>query len=153
MLQKQFNNTVNRFVDTFDKLVRAERKIQPVLGIKNSEVRVLLCIGSLLHEGQQVINVSQISNKLQVTSPTVTELTKSLSSKGYIERYTDAKDKRVVDIKLTDKGEKYVQKVATYYNALFSGLIERLGEEQSEKLIDLLDQVCLYLNETTIDNE
>lgn len=152
MLQKQ-SNTVIRFVDTFENLARVERKIQPVLGIKNSEIRVLLCIVSLLHEGQQVINVSQISNKLHVTSPTVTELTKSLSSNGYIERYTDDKDKRVVDIKLTEKGKKYVQKVDAYYDALFSGLIERLGEEQSEKLIELLDQVCLYLNEATVENE
>mgnify|MGYP000156244411 CR=1 FL=1 len=152
-MQKQSNNTVNRFVDTFENLARTERKIQPALGIKNSAVRVLLCIGSLSHDKQQVINVSQISNKLQVTSPTVTELIKNLSSKGYIERCTDAKDKRVVDIKLTSKGEKFVQKVLSYYDTLFSGLIERLGEEQSEKLVELLDQVCLYLNETTIDIE
>ncbi|WP_010247929.1 MarR family winged helix-turn-helix transcriptional regulator [Acetivibrio cellulolyticus] len=152
-MQNQSNNTVNRFVDTFENLVRAERKMQPALGMKNSEVRVLLCIGSLSHDSQQVINVSQISNKLQVTSPTVTELIKSLSGKGYIERCADAKDKRVVDIKLTDKGEKFVQKVMIYYDALFSGLIERLGEEQSKELIELLDQVCLYLNETKIENE
>lgn len=152
-MQKQSKTIVNRFVDAFDNLSRAQLHKQPVLGIKNSEVRVLLCIESLTHDSQQVINVSQISNKLRVTSPTVTELIKSLSGKGYIERCADARDKRVVDIKLTSKGEKFVQKVANYHDALFSGLIERLGEEQSEKLIELLDQVCLYLNETTIENE
>ncbi len=152
-MQKQSKTIVNRFVDAFDSLSRAQWHKQPVLGIKNSEVRVLLCIESLSHDSQQVINVSQISNKLRVTSPTVTELIKSLSGKGYIERCADARDKRVVDIKLTNKGEKFIQKVATYHDALFSGLIERLGEEQSEKLIELLDQVCLYLNETTIENE
>ena len=143
-------STLHKFVDTFENLARAERLKQPIFGIKNSEVRVLLCIGSLSHDSQQVINISKISNKLGVTSPTVTELIKSLSSKGYIERCADARDKRVVDIKLTDKGEKFVQKVTTYYDSLFSGLIERLGEEQSEKLIELLDQVYLYLNETII---
>jgi len=152
LLQKQSNTTVNRLVDAIENLAKAERHKQPVLGIKNSEVRVLLCIGSLSHDNQH-ISVSQISNKLQVTSPTVTELIKSLSGRGYIERCADTRDKRFVDIKLTDKGEKFVQKVSTYYDALFSGLIERLGEVQVEKLIELLDQVCLYLNETTIENE
>lgn len=151
-MQKQSNNTVYRFVNAFENLTKAERKIQPAFGLKSSEVRVLLCIGSFSNDEKYVINVSQISNKLQVTSPTVTELIKSLSGKGYIERYTDARDKRVVDIKLTDKGEKFVQKVTAYYDTLFSGLIERLGEEQSGKLIELLDQVCLYLNETAIKN-
>lgn len=150
-LYKKSNVDIKRFVDTFERLARAERRKQPSLGLKKSEVRVLLCIEYLSHEDQCIVNVSQISRKLSVTSPTVTELVKSLSSKGYIERCVGSKDKRIVDIKLTDKGAKTVQKVTVYFESLFSGLINRLGKEQSDTLIELLDQVCLYLDETNIE--
>jgi DNA-binding MarR family transcriptional regulator len=152
-MQKQPGNTVQRFIETFDKLAKAERRRQPIVGLKYSEVRVLICIGFLSREQQQAVSISQISRKLSVTSPTVTELIKSLSETGHVERCSDAADKRVVDIKLTEKGERIFEKVNAYFDALFSGLIERLGEEQSENLIDLLEQVCLYLNETRIEIE
>ncbi|EPR11694.1 MarR family winged helix-turn-helix transcriptional regulator [Ruminiclostridium papyrosolvens] len=152
-MQEQSNIDIRRFVETFEKLVRAERRKQSLFGLKQSEVRVLLCIEQLSHESKQVITVSEISKKMLVTSPTVTELIKSLSTNGFIERNVDSQDKRVSDIKLTAKGEKIVQKLITYFTSLFSGLIEKIGEEQSETLLDLLDQVCLYLNETNLESD
>ncbi len=152
-MQEQTGIDIRRFVETFEKLARAERRKQSLFGLKQSEVRVLLCIEQLSHENKQVITVSEISKKMFVTSPTVTELIKSLSANGYIERCVDPQDKRVSDIKLTAKGEKIVQKLVTYFTSLFSGLIEKIGVEQSETLLDLLDQVCLYLNETNIESD
>nr|WP_242836670.1 MarR family transcriptional regulator [Clostridium sp. BNL1100] len=152
-LQEQPDIDIRRFVETFEKLARAERRKQSLFGLKQSEVRVLLCIEQLSHENKQVITVSEISKKMFVTSPTVTELIKSLSINGYIERSVDSQDKRVSDIKLTAKGEKIVQKLITYFTSLFSGLIEKIGVEQSETLLDLLDQVCLYLNETNLESD
>ncbi|AEY65056.1 MarR family transcriptional regulator [Clostridium sp. BNL1100] len=152
-MQEQPDIDIRRFVETFEKLARAERRKQSLFGLKQSEVRVLLCIEQLSHENKQVITVSEISKKMFVTSPTVTELIKSLSINGYIERSVDSQDKRVSDIKLTAKGEKIVQKLITYFTSLFSGLIEKIGVEQSETLLDLLDQVCLYLNETNLESD
>jgi DNA-binding MarR family transcriptional regulator len=152
-LHNQPDIDINRFVETFEKLTRAERRKQYLFGLKQSEARVLLCIEQLSRDSEMVVKVSEISRKMSVTSPTVTELIKNLSSKGYIERCVDSKDKRVSDIKLTDKGEKVVLKLTNYYTSLFSGLIERIGIENSETLLDLLDQVCNYLNETNIETD
>ena len=150
-LNNQSSIDIGRFVETFDKLFKAERRKLSLFGLKQSEVRVLLCIEQLSRESKQVIKVSEISKKLFVTSPTVTELIKSLSTNGYIERCVDSKDKRVSDIKLTAKGQKVVRKLTTYFNSLYSGLIEKIGVDQSETLLNLLDQVCIYLNETNIE--
>ncbi|WP_024831826.1 MarR family winged helix-turn-helix transcriptional regulator [Ruminiclostridium josui] len=152
-MQENSNIDTMRFVETFDKLARTERRKQSLFGLKQSEVRVLLCIKQLFYDNKQNITVSEISKKLFVTSPTVTELIKSLSNNGYIERNVDSQDKRVSDIKLTAKGEKKVEKLINYFTSLFSGLIERIGVEQSEKLLDLLDEVCNYLNETNLEIE
>ena len=142
---------VAKFVETLDRLIKAERRKMSLFGLKQSEVRVLLCIEQLSRESHQVVKVSEISKKLLVTSPTVTELVKSLNANGYIERCVDSKDKRVSDIKLTAKGDKIVRKLMNYFNSLFSGLVEKIGREQCETLLDLLDQVSSYLIETDLE--
>ena len=150
-MNSQPNNEIKRLIDVFESLSRAERKKQPLLGLKQSEMRVLLCIKDISYNTNCITSISEISKRLFVTSPTVTELVKSLSSNGYIERCTDSKDKRVVDIKLTDKGEKIVEKGSSYFVTLFTGLVDKLGEEKSDILLDLLEQVCEYLNEVNIE--
>lgn len=151
-MNKQPKTEIKKLNDVFERLSRTERKRQPVLGLKQSEIRVLLCIKEISGHADGIITISEISKQLFVTSPTVTELVKSLSSKGYLERRTNSKDKRVVDLKLTDKGEKIVAKVVTSYTNLFAGLVDKLGEEKSALLIELIEQVCDYLETVDIED-
>lgn len=151
-MQESANLDTNRLVETFERLAKAQWRKQPLVGIKNSEVRTLLCIKNLSTEGH-VITVSEISKRMMVTSPTVTQIIKSLNENGYIHRSVDAKDKRFFDIELTVKGERIVQNVNGYLDELFKGLIEKLGKDQSELLVTLLDQVCDYLDNTHVDFE
>ena len=46
-----------------------------------------------------------------------------------------------------ETGKKIVQDITQYYNDLFSGLVEKLGTEQSDLLIELLNQVNIYFDE------
>lgn len=142
---------IQRLTETFERLAKTEWRKQPVLGVRSSETRVLLCIKNLSMEENVAITVSEISKRMQITSPTVTQLIKHLNENGYVERAVDLKDKRSVDITLTEKGEKIAQKASDYLNTLFSGLIKKLGDEQCSQLIFLLDQVCDYLNETHVE--
>jgi len=151
LLGKEPSLDIQRLMSAFDRLAKAEWRKQPLLGIKNSEVRTLLCIKNLAREGDKAITVSEISHRMFVKSPTVTQIVNHLQKDGYIARTNDAKDKRFVYISLTEKGERIVQKVNNYLTILFSGLIEKLGQEQSENLMFLLDEVIDYLDEAHID--
>lgn len=150
-MNSQPNIEIKRLIDVFENLSRAERKKQPLLGLKQSEIRVLLCLKDISCDINCITSISEISKRMSVTSPTVTELVKGLSSKGYIERSTNAKDKRVVDLKLTDKGEEIVEKGSYYFTTLFAGLVDKLGAEKSEILLELLEQVCEYLDEAHVE--
>lgn len=140
---------IQRLVVIFERLAKAEWRKQPSFGVKNSEARTLLCIKDLSTVKNQAVTVSEISKKMNVTSPTITQIINHLNDNGYVKRSIDSKDKRYVDISLTEKGEKIVSKTTEYLNVLFSGLIDKLGMEQYSKLIVLLDQVCEYLDEPT----
>ena len=150
-MEKEPSLDIQRLMSAFDRLAKAEWRKQPLLGIKNSEVRTLLCIKNLARDGDKAITVSEISHRMFVKSPTVTQIVNHLQKDGYIARTNDAKDKRFVYISLTEKGEQIVQKVNDYLTILFSGLIKKLGQEQSENLMFVLDEVIDYLDEVHIE--
>jgi DNA-binding MarR family transcriptional regulator len=93
------------------------------------------------------MKVSEISKRLQVTSPTVTQLLKGLEMHGLIERHIDPVDRRAVGVKLTREGEKVAQQAADAFTASMRGLIEYLGEEQSNQLVELLSKAFRYFSE------
>ena len=146
-MNKQSNTDIKRFIDTFENLTRLERRNQTLMGIKKSEARVLLCIEYLAREKDCKVNASKISKALSITSPTTTDLVKNLTNNGYIERHVNENDKRFVEITLTNSGNKIVHDITEYFDALISGLIEKLGKQQSELLIELLNKVNIYFNE------
>jgi DNA-binding MarR family transcriptional regulator len=148
-MNEQLPSLVKEMTETFERFGRAEWRKQTVFGIKSSEVRVLLCLKLLTNENDHGINISDISKKLSVTSPTVTQMVKNLIAAGFVERFNDSKDKRITLIRLTDKGEKVAQKATERFKIIFSGLVEKLGEEQSKTLIVLLNQVYNHLREVT----
>lgn len=150
-MNKESKVDLRRLSDAFIRFSRTERKKQPLLELKQSEIRVLCCIKAISNKADCAITVSEISKQLFVTSPTITELVKGLSSKGYIERRTNLQDKRVADLKLTDKGEKIVEKVLASFTSFFSGLVDKLGEEKCLLLIELLEEVCEYIDDMDIE--
>lgn len=96
------------------------------------------------------IRVSEISKLLHVTSPTITQLLKGLEANGLVERRIDPHDRRAVSILLTEKGEAITQKAMDDMSAIFQGLIEYLGEEQSNQLVELLSEAFHYFNERAV---
>ena len=146
-MNKQSNIDINKFVDTFENLTRLQKQNQTLMGIKKSEARILLCIEYLSQEKDCKSIVSNISKHLSIASPTATELVKNLTDNGYIERHVNENDKRFVEITLTNRGKKIVHDINEYYDALFSGLVEKLGKQQSELLIELLSEVNIYFSE------
>lgn len=146
-MNKQSDLDIKRFIDIFENLSRLERHNQTILGVKKSEARVLLCVEFLHKEKNCKVNISEISKNLSITPPSTTEFVKNLIKKGYLEKHIDQNDKRFIEITLTDKGKKIVQELKEYFNSLFSGIIERLGYEKSELLLELLDTINIYFNE------
>ena len=147
MNNKSSNIDIKKFIDTFENLSRIERHNQTVMGIKKSEARILLCVEFLNEEKKCKVNISEISKSLSITPPSTTEFVKNLINKGYLEKHIDQKDKRFIEITLTDDGKEIVKGLKEYFDSLFSGIIERLGTEQSKLLIELLDIVNIYFNE------
>jgi DNA-binding MarR family transcriptional regulator len=138
---------------TTQKLMQAFRYLQfhkgdwqqhSVAGCTASEIRVLFCIYRGILSQSSEVKVSVISKLLNVTAPSITQLLKGLETKGLIERDPDPTDRRSAHITLTTRGEQVVRQAIDHFTASIHGLIEYLGEEQSEQLADLLTQAMRY---------
>ncbi|MFJ5718190.1 MarR family winged helix-turn-helix transcriptional regulator [Neobacillus sp. NPDC093127] len=116
-------------------------------GYNPSEFKVLAAIQQGANEKNDEMKLSEISQRLQVTPPTVTQIINILEKDGLVERAIDPEDRRAVKIKLTQAGMEATAKAKNRFTEKFTGLIDYLGEEESEQLADLLDKVHHYFHE------
>ncbi|MFD2170473.1 MarR family winged helix-turn-helix transcriptional regulator [Tumebacillus lipolyticus] len=148
MTADKYENVV-RLIELFSRFAKSDWRKQTKWSIKASEVRLLLAIkeGST-HTDCKGIAVSDISKILQVTSPTVTQMINNLIRNDYVIRSVHPTDRRMVEISLTEKGERVAQEASEMFKRLFEGLIDHLGKERSDQLIELLDQSLTYFRQT-----
>ena len=66
-----------------------------------AEMRAIECVGNGRQRGR---TVTEISQELDITPPSVTAMMKRLEAKGYVTRRRGAADGRQVHIRLTDAG-------------------------------------------------
>lgn len=98
-------NELNRLlVDTY----RAAGKIEQIMledlsdgKLSLSEMHGIECIGNARRRGR---TVTEISQELDITLPSVTSMVKRLEKKGYVMKQKAESDGRSVIIKLTDAG-------------------------------------------------
>lgn len=140
------NPTVRKLMESFFQFKRMNWQQNPHPGIKHSEMMLLFIIKRSVSPDSPGIKVSEISNLMKVTSPTITQLIKSLESQGLVERKMDEEDRRAVRIKLTDKGEIFIKKAGKAILVSFQGLVDYLGEEKSNELAELLLRSATYFN-------
>ncbi len=120
---------------------------QHIAGHKMSEIGVLFLISKGAQCEARPMKVSEISKMMHVTSPSITQVLKGLEANGLIERRSDPADRRTVWISLTEQGEEIASQARESFSVTFRGLVEYMGEEQSNQLASLLSTAFRYFNE------
>lgn len=141
------SKTAQDLLEAFSRFRRLNWHHDAVIGLKPREVMVLSLVKERAESEGTGVTISELSESLKVTSPTVTQLINSLESDGYVERTADPVDRRAVRIGLTEKGEDAIAKALERFHALFDGLVEHLGEEDSRLLSRLLSRVFEYFRQ------
>ena len=137
--------------DKIAKLIFALGKfsIQPkefklIDGLNASERGVFRAMTQIIAEkpGTELFGLSELNSYLNFTRPNLSQTINKLEDKGYVERVVLKDDRRVTYIRLTENGLKTI---TDGFNDLFSRLekiSKILGEEDTEKLIDLVLRFC-----------
>ncbi len=136
--------TAQKLLQTFMQFQKTDWHDKKIAGYNPSEFKVLATIEKECNEKNRNMMVSEISRKLHVTPPTVTQIINILEKDGLVERSIDQEDRRAVRINLTAKGGKVTKQAKIEFTKNFLGLIDYLGEEESEQLAELLSKVIDY---------
>ncbi|MDF2720699.1 MAG: transcriptional regulator [Paenibacillus sp.] len=112
---------------------------------KPGEIMVLYFISMNVKDDGPGLMVSEISAKLNVTSPTVTQHINSLEAQKLVERHADPADRRIVRIRLSDQGKTYIQRINEARLQTFVGLVQHLGEEESMLFAELMRKASDYM--------
>lgn len=104
--------------------------------ITNNDMHIIEAVG--LGEGN---NMSAIAKKLKITVGSLTTSMNSLVNKKYVVRERSAQDRRVVNIRLTKKGEKAYHHHADFHRKMTEAVVSALSEDEIPVLVKTLDSL------------
>ena len=114
--------------------------------LSRSEYELLAILRMNLDDDHPAISVSEISDLLQVTPAGVTHLINPLEEKGFVQRFADRSDRRIVRVGLTAKGSATAEAMLAIIQEELFGLINYLGAEDGETFLRLLGRAVEYLS-------
>lgn len=135
-----------RLIEVMSKIRRVSTKHQFEDIIPQREFYVLEIINSRMqctppneqeHSAPPGIKVSELSEILHITTPSVSQMINGLEQKGYVKRVTTKNDRRVVYITLDVEGEAALKKAKKAFLSFTDEIVSRLGHEETEQLITL----------------
>lgn len=140
-----------RFFDALFRLRKnTHRKSDELRELHTGEYAALKTIYRLKRFGNDDsvgVKTSDIGKCLFMKKPATSKMLNNLEDKGYINRFSSRRDRRVTYIDLTDKGvdllEKHHQQMIEYTNQI----IEKMGKEDVEELIRLLNKLSDIIEE------
>ena len=90
--------------------------------------------------------MSDTAKDLKVTSVTLTTAVDNLIKKGYVERRRSVEDRRVVKIKLTEKGIDAFKSHEDFHKDLVISALQQLDSNEETLLIKVLSNIDVFFN-------
>lgn len=116
--------------------------------ITNNDMHIIEAIG--IHEQK---NMSAVAKAMSVTVGTLTIAVNSLVKKGYVERVRSERDRRVVYISLTPKGEKAYRHHEEFHRKMILALIDGLSEDEAKVLVQAMSNLNEFFRATAAENK
>lgn len=111
------------------------------IDLTNSEMHVIDAVG---YEGG---NMSAIAAKLHITMGSLTTSMNGLVTKGYVERQRSETDRRVVNIRLTERGRGAYEKHKEFHMQMVDAALQGIEEDQIPILANMLVSLKNFFNQ------
>lgn len=130
-------DTINDvLVNLFNEILKLEEEeiiTDEFKDITNNDMHIIEAVGL---SGENTMSV--VAKKLGITAGSLTTSVNSLVNKKYVTRQRSDEDRRVVFLKLTDKGKRAYEHHREYHSQMTEAVISRLDEEEVPVLIKSL---------------
>ncbi len=135
-------------VELFNHILLLEERNLKTHGLKNltiTEVHIIEAIKKVDNP-----SMGEVSARLMVTIGTLSTSVNRLVQKGYVRNDRSEKDRRVVLLSLTEKGEEAFKIHETFHEKMVSKVLERSHLKDDELLLASLQKLLDFFNELKI---
>jgi DNA-binding MarR family transcriptional regulator len=87
---------------------------------------------------------------MHVSAPTITGVVDRLARDGYLRRIRDDKDRRAINVELTDKGKRLAENLLREINKRWYKILTRLTEEESKNYLRILKRIVEVLSKENV---
>ena len=98
-------------------------------------------------------NMKTVAKLMSVTTGTLTKAMYALCEKGYVVRERSTKDKRVIKLRLTDKGKSAYYHHEQFHRQMIKNIASEMSEQETEVLIYALAKMVDYFHLNYYDTE
>lgn len=129
-------------VKIFNDLMEIEEKCLingEFMNISSNDMHIIEAIGI-----EEPKKMSQIARAMNVTTGTLTKAVEALEQKEYIVRNRSEKDRRVVMVSLTERGERAYWHHARFHENMIHDIKEELSEGETAILIATLGKLVKF---------
>ncbi len=131
------HDTINDIlVNLFNEILKLEEEAiitDEFKDITNNDMHIIEAVGL---SGENTMSV--VAKKLGITAGSLTTSVNSLVNKKYVIRQRSEEDRRVVFLKLTEKGKRAYEHHRDYHRQMTEAVISRLDEAEVPILIKTL---------------
>ena len=134
-------DVLKKFLDACHKAKRII-ELMPALpkGMSPRHIQVIDTIYQLSQRNGEV-KVSDISNDLNVTRPSITKLVGELEASGVVKKVPNVNDRRVIWLRLTALGERYYDFYVAQYQHWLLQQLQEIPEDGFVKTAQTIGQV------------
>ncbi|MEC0170080.1 MarR family winged helix-turn-helix transcriptional regulator [Paenibacillus graminis] len=136
-----------------ENIKRLTTRPQLFASIPRAEFLTMFVINASMQKAEQEkqscpgVMISKLSELLQISRPTASQMISSMEEKGYTRRVMSTSDRRVIYICLTEKGQAVLQMNLARYSGVLNEIIEKVGRKEIDQLIFLCDRFQEVVNE------
>ena len=138
MISKDEKSLNELLVSLFGQVMATESKsviTEEFKDMTENEMHILEAVGT---DVENPMKVSDIAAKLGVTTSTLTINMNALEKKGYVVRERSTKDKRIVYVRLTERGRKAFFHHRDFHKKMIKSIVSGISKEERRVLIDCL---------------
>lgn len=136
----QAEDVLKFLLDHSRKIFYPQEWINLDLSLSKTEILCLLWMSW----NEEVI-MREVAEYLDIPLSTTTGVINRLVKNGYLERYGSEKDRRIVVIRLTEKGATLVEEVKAMFAHYFTLVTEILTEEEAALLFHTFKKIVTHL--------
>ena len=136
------------FFDNMQKILFPEVWLAMGLSMSRMELMALL----LIWVNGEII-MTQLSENLDIPMSTATGVVGRLAKKGYVERLIDESNRRIVTVRLTERGKDISENIKKTINQYFDLILNTMTEQEKKTLYELFVRIFALFICTDVEDK